>query len=1075
MSAQGLLILSESEYRNYLAEKKTVKPVEDAQQQTDRAHDTSDKLRRAESLLDKESEAEIKKQLSKLNLAYIDTPEAGKKLVPVNVKSVKFKSEKDIQLFVSKISDTTPKHVCRSFEPTPTQPPRKRLRHKASHKRLTLNSIPAEWIQPTLAPARLSVASESRNSITPEPSSPSPSSQMLKPSISDKFKTMASIYLDTPSHSRKASTAAPEELQSAEVSYRNIKVRTNSKPDKKTLKRYLSEVLLNLPDDSDSTQPSNRKPEPKPSKRRLTRRSKKKTVSCLESVRTSLSPPQETKVPYKDQSPRKKSVAEIKPWEAVDKKLTSKGVTGLGEVMEVMYNRKGVVQSEAVAEDMQKLPHLHTKIFEMLKSEPQEVHRIVESPHYISSRLKSQGMSDVDEWAEEHEAAYKTIMRKSTSFSTIAKTIRFKELAKDLPEKRTYLNEEWKYDPHSPWVNDLDYHSEEYFEVVNPSKKSRKNISNIRTSSPDFMVENKHYLELKRLQNELGRPNEKSLAKLKLEAKEQKKVNDFRDAMACFENLQNWEKSSYKFEKAKKNLTDYLIGKQLIEMKKLNLARYTYLSSKIASQRAKLELEKQIFNEAEEKRKVLRKRQKEFQRKVTIMRAVVRKKYGAMYNFKPRRVLKNTEAKIGSPCFIENMIKLGYLPKDLKPEPQRLNPGGQVAASHVNLALSPNSLKNLSKMNVNKRIKSDSHGKLTKHGAAEYIQAHIKGWLWRIKLKKMKKAATLFQKGYRRYKAWKYFIKFLIIQQLRQPTPRLRSLLFRFSRIAIFNKALKEVKESSLTGLNLGNLKRHPNQGNQSTGEQMTPMPPEDEPRVMSFPEVTTKKLPVIDITSFMYIYDDKPKKVNIPITVSCVDSEKEGFYDLDEYEKAKIAQEANEVNDLIRGITRARSEMWRIYLSAVTKAQFTDEDVLKVLTKSSLYASKSKGQRNQEIIWKDSFFQHPIFKSFNLALIKPEDLFGFESENVKAKLESELNYAHSALELAKEKYASTLVNMHQFDSAVITSVNDVNRIVIPRLLPESKHAQDLILETLKNKFDEVESLKTELTHLKTSGRFSPY
>lgn len=863
------------------------------------------------------------------------------------------------------------------------------------------------------------------------------------------------------------------EIETSVLSRSTLHLKTSAKPEKSVLKRYLSEVLCNLPDDAQSTEPSRIKLDPKPKRKIAKRRTIRSTVH---SKRPSMSPPVSPSqtVSVGLASPHRRTLTtESKPRTEADKKKRDQQATGLGELMEVMHKRKGIVLSNS--DDIEKFPHLHSKIFEMLQTEPQEVHRIVEAPHYVSARLKTQGVTDVEEWAEEHETAYKSIMRKSTSFSTVAKTMRFKELAKELPEKRTYLNEEWKYDQRSPWVNDLDYHSPNYFEVLHPPKINRKSISNIRISSPDFSVETKQDLELKSLQQELGKPSEPSLTKLKRESNEIKKVQDFNDAMACFESIPKWEKSPLKFEKAKQNLTDYLIGRQLIEMKKLNLARYTYLSSKIASQRAKLEFDREMLAKAEERRKDLRRRQMEFQRVVTIMRAVVRQKYGSHYAFKPRRLLLNTAAKQGSPLFLQNMIKLGYLPNEVKPEPQRQKPGGQVVVSTTNLQVSPKSTKNLSKFNkVPMQVKPNTN-KLTKNHAAMKIQATLKGWLWRKKLARMKKAARLFQRGFRRYKAWKCFIKFLIIQQLRQPTPRLKSLLFRFSRSSLFKKALKEVKSSKMSGLDLGNLKRQTKTG--AIKPEEPPMPIEDQ---VVKTKIEPMNLPVVNIVHRVEI-GNKRKLSNISITVKCMDPIEKTFYDLDDYERSNLLAEAADVNDLIRGIARARSEMWRIYLSSVTKSSFTDEDVLKVMAKSSLYAQKQKANgRSEELLWKDSFFLHPIFKSFNLALVTPQDLYSHDLNQVKSKLRTELDYAHRALELTKEKYASALVNMHQFDSAVSTSLGEAaSNIVIPRLLPETKYAQEyslcrLIIETLKNKFDEVESLKSELSHLITSGRHSP-
>jgi hypothetical protein len=716
------------------------------------------------------------------------------------------------------------------------------------------------------------------------------------------------------------------------------------------------------------------------------------------------------------------------PWDEIDRKLQDKGVTGLGEVMEVMYKRKGVVKSEP--EEIQQLPHLHEKICRMLKSEPQEVHRLVKSDKYISSRLKAQGKSGSEEWAEEHEAAYKSIMRKSYNFSTIAKTMRFRELAKELPEKRTYLNEEWKFDQRSPWLNDLDYHSPDYFEVLNPPNKVGKSISNIRTSNPVIESLTPSDQELKRLQKELGKMKETNLSKLRREAKETQKVKDFQDAMACFEHLPVWEKSAFKFEKAKKHLTDYLIGTQLVEMKKLNLARYTYLSSKIASQRAKLELERKLLAQAEEKRLQMRARQEDFQRTVTVMRAVVRQKYGSQFHFRPRRVLKNTEAKLGSPLFVENMVRLGYLPLEIKPEPQRMNPGGQIATSPVNLQISPSSFKNLSKMNKLQKPASRPSMKLTKHQAASRIQALIKGWLWRLNLSRMKKAVKLFQRGFRRYRAWKSFLKSSIIELFKNPNPKLRATLYRYSQSEVFKRALKEVK--AMRGIKLIS------KGKDARTVAEIAVTPVEESKALPDVKTSSSQLPVVNMVNKVLM----GKRPSILIIDTSPEPSIPTYDNLDEYGRQVLTDEADEVNQLIRQIAGARAEMWRVYLCSVTQSSFSDDDVVKVLAKTSMYTYKQK-TAGSALEWRDSFFQHPIFKTSNLSLVSDADLFSHDTADAKLKLKAELSFAQAALAHAKEKYAMSIVDKHQFDCAVMSSLVDPSTVEIPRVLPESEDAQE--------------------------------
>mmetsp|Transcript_28149 Transcript_28149/g.27853 ORF Transcript_28149/g.27853 Transcript_28149/m.27853 type:complete len:133 (-) Transcript_28149:573-971(-) len=105
-------------------------------------------------------------------------------------------------------------------------------------------------------------------------------------------------------------------------------------------------------------------------------------------------------------------------------------------------------------------------------------------------------------------------------------------------------------------------------------------------------------------------------------------------------------------------------------MKQLNKARYSYLSAKVAHQRASTELSDKYMLEAEERRKELRQRQEIFQRDVTIYRNICKERYGRTMKFGPRRILETTAHPLGSPRFKSFMIKLGYLPRSYSPQPR---------------------------------------------------------------------------------------------------------------------------------------------------------------------------------------------------------------------------------------------------------------------------------------------------------------------------------------------------------------------------------------------------------------------
>jgi hypothetical protein len=126
----------------------------------------------------------------------------------------------------------------------------------------------------------------------------------------------------------------------------------------------------------------------------------------------------------------------------------------------------------------------------------------------------------------------------------------------------------------------------------------------------------------------------------------------------------------------------------------------------------------------------------------------------------------------------------------------------------------------------------------------------------------------------------------------------------------------------------------------------------------------------------------------------------------------------ADEVNQLIKQIAEARAEMWRVYLCSVIQSSSSDDVVVKVLDKTSMHTYKQKTAGNA-LKWRDSFFQHPIFKTSNLSLVSGTDLFSQDTTKAKLKFNAELSFAQTALEHAKEKYAMSIVDKHQFNCAV--------------------------------------------------------
>ena len=81
--------------------------------------------------------------------------------------------------------------------------------------------------------------------------------------------------------------------------------------------------------------------------------------------------------------------------------------------------------------------------------------------------------------------------------------------------------------------------------------------------------------------------------------------------------ISNLEKNPAKMDEAITKLAYHIIRETKVEMNNMHRARYSYISTKIAKQRATKNKEKKLYEDAEIARADLRKRQELFQRELT--------------------------------------------------------------------------------------------------------------------------------------------------------------------------------------------------------------------------------------------------------------------------------------------------------------------------------------------------------------------------------------------------------------------------------------------------------------------------
>ncbi|CAG9332110.1 unnamed protein product [Blepharisma stoltei] len=460
--------------------------------------------------------------------------------------------------------------------------------------------------------------------------------------------------------------------------------------------------------------------------------------------------------------------------------LDTKDASELGDLFMIMSKRK-IISPKENARERSSLKSLNEKIIEMMMQNPSELYRI------LSHTSKDPKNKELEQWTEGHESLFRSLLRKTHSFNSISKTKMFKEKANGLPSTGTALNMDWRFDKHSPWVNDLDCQDNKL--------SARKSISNIRTQIlHEPTTQQKEEDLICDLQKITG-CDSTDLYKLKKLNTKIQNLKEFEDAMKGFEQIYLWEKSQELFDTAKNILAQHILQENENEVKNLNRSRYSYLSAKVAFQRANKELRDKMLQRAEIRRQELRKKQKDILRNVIIAKNIVRRIYGHII-FRPKRVLINTSHPINTPLFIPDMIKLGFLPTFFEAKPNILNPENTFVVKDAPFHLAKKSLDNLSKWNKIKEENIDSTKnikiQLDKYKAAIKIQAHIRGFLFRTRIQKLKKVVNSIKSKFRMYKDKYKFMQEIICYQKINGTQDIVHLVRKWRSTLVYQKALRD-------------------------------------------------------------------------------------------------------------------------------------------------------------------------------------------------------------------------------------------------------------------------------------------
>ncbi|CAG9313269.1 unnamed protein product [Blepharisma stoltei] len=739
----------------------------------------------AEKMLSQESQKHYLKILDSLDLSLMPGP--NPKISPIRISDHKFLNKEHQGIVMERLKKKTSKHKCSAsasklinfkFNSMPTSPlhySKKKTKSEISSKKTKTEKILSHTEDKTL-----------------QENGELKQKKILTMGIKDewRFINLKEVFKQIESDS--------DLEKSPKV---HSKALSSKRPSKKILKKYLTKANSHIPLSSErSTNPSegflfSGSSTIKHANSKKQRKKLRKTNSdslCDLKLEKSFKPKVRSS---QNQENQKTALTTLNSARSSYQK-NSENSNSLGELMQLMFDTKSLISENISPKDSSQHKALNERIANMIKENPSELYKILNisgySRDFLTTRSNFQGI----EWTEEQEKLFKSMLRKSHSFNSIAKTRLFKEMERDLRPTQTREDIEWKYDKHSPWANDLDYNNGTNFQTEDKKKKARSSISNLKKIVKDreeLDSSEEEMIKLNMLQERTGMTSS-NLLTLQNQADYLNKVQEFEHAIGGLKMIQKWKKNKSDYESAKVKFADHIIGNSQIDVKQLNKSRYSYLSAKVAHQRAHSELDDKYLLEAEEKRKELRKRQESFQRDVTISRKICREMFGRDMKFGQRKILETTVHPLGSPRFKTYMIKLGFLPENYSPQPHPIKDFDPSVVKSLRRQIPKESISQLSLWNFKKSPQAGA--KTMETPPLVKLQAHIKGYLVRQKVTMWRKAAIKIQKAYKWYRTKKFVLTALFVEQIATGNLQLGSLLVKYKDTIIYKKILKDIVAS---------------------------------------------------------------------------------------------------------------------------------------------------------------------------------------------------------------------------------------------------------------------------------------
>ena len=926
VSKGGILVLTDPQYASYLHQKCEAQRLNHSAEDTVRSPKAlSDTGEQADDLIEREATNQVGSILKQLQLEEVPTGEKTK-YEPTGRPRQKFSSHQELQASISRLTEKK-----RQISLLPVTTPKPKI-----HRRVFTT----------------------RDQFRPRPLTTDTDIQQVSVLIKETDLQRELLASSTTSDSDLSITHADFNPTSTRESHKLDRLLHSPKvlPSKRTLSKYLLEVqtvegALKSTASTDDVASSVQQPRtPKvmhrsnPKTRKSLQKKRKSESSKPEEIRQSTSHKKEPMKMMTEEQKKEKIVEEIK---GIAGKNNAETGSGLGDLMRIGFKFEPERAFERFkSTELGSMKHLNARVYSMLSHDPSELYRVITTPHYSDEILKKKFVLRTEEWSQEHEAAFKSMMRKSHSVNSMAKTRRFRELEKKMPETRTKVDREWRYDVHSPWVNDLDFHGEDYYTFDWEAKTPRKHkhISNIRVSGgldeieevdPEEVIENEQ-----RAITGLTRPI--STHTLRTSASQVQQLRRFEDAKKGYELIYKWQKSKPALDRDSASLASHIIKDLYGDMKQMTKARYSYLSAKIARQRAKAELSKKVLLEAEEKRVELRKKQVEFQREVSKTRSILRKIYGNEYLKPHHRVLENTSHSISSPLFYESMVKLGFLPSFWEPHPTRLTPNSINIHKPDNLTIPDVSKQYVSNRNYEdiERITGKNKGnekEKRRHKAAVLVQSWYRGVRVRRFAGDYRKALKVIQKWYKKRLQLSAILLLLLKEFVKHGKRSIHKTLLYHKDSFIFKRILKKHPKLATFFTKRGSVIVE-NKGKSNKRSSFA----------LSYSEIKQFQESQIPLIQSKFDVKMTEKSMETRTKRSLEEKSEEKVETVEEIIEKKAAKTSEETLSMLRrlnslrvSILLTRASMWKFYLSEITRHPVSNLELSDFLSKDSLYIRK--------------------------------------------------------------------------------------------------------------------------------------